>query len=207
MHSSHVRERGDDRRGYRGGMVALATTGGLMSEVINFQRELAEAEVALLKAEETYGKDHVQVSYCLDRIVRLLRSNNVRLLDATNMEARARAIRVKHNQDAMANVSSKMQDISDAVLTAAYRKQKERSRQMFVTLGVLLLVAVGIYSVVLVPTPQMQQARDALVKAGQGLNPSAFVNNFAEQATSKARQAAAQQAKRTSEVNNLLDQN
>jgi hypothetical protein len=61
-------------------------------------RLLEEMEKSLQKMEQTLGKDHPVVGKILDSYAKLLRKNNLRHLDALNMEARAKAIRAKQNQ-------------------------------------------------------------------------------------------------------------
>jgi hypothetical protein len=60
---------------------------------------LEQTEDSLRKMEKTLGPDHIVVAQILDTYARLLRQHNHRILDAINMEARAKAIRAKHNQE------------------------------------------------------------------------------------------------------------
>jgi len=62
-------------------------------------RLIEEMEKSLHNMEKTLGNDHLVVAKILDSYARLLRQNNLRHLDALNMEARAKAIRAKHNQE------------------------------------------------------------------------------------------------------------
>ncbi len=59
---------------------------------------IEEMEKSLHNMEKSLGPDHMVVSKILDSYAKLLRQNNLRHLDALNMEARAKAIRAKHNQ-------------------------------------------------------------------------------------------------------------
>ncbi|MBX9720462.1 MAG: hypothetical protein K2X81_03610 [Candidatus Obscuribacterales bacterium] len=59
---------------------------------------IEEMDKSLHTMEQNLGPDHLVVSKILDSYAKLLRQNNTRHLDALNMEARAKAIRAKHNQ-------------------------------------------------------------------------------------------------------------
>ncbi len=59
---------------------------------------IEEMEKSLRNMEQSLGMDHLLVAKILDSYAQLLRQNNLRHLDALNMEARAKAIRAKHNQ-------------------------------------------------------------------------------------------------------------
>ncbi len=59
---------------------------------------IEEMEKSLRNMEKSLGMDHPVVAKILDSYASLLKQNNIRHLDALNMEARARAIRAKHNQ-------------------------------------------------------------------------------------------------------------
>lgn len=65
-------------------------------------RLIEETEKSLRSMEQTLGPEHPVVGKLLDSYAKILRQNNVRLLDAVNMEARAKAIRAKHNKTAAA---------------------------------------------------------------------------------------------------------
>lgn len=56
-------------------------------------------EESLRNMEKTLGPDHPVVAKILDTYAKLLRQHNYRIIDAINMEARAKAIRAKHNQE------------------------------------------------------------------------------------------------------------
>lgn len=60
---------------------------------------IEQTDESLRKMEKTLGPDHPVVGKILDTYAKLLRQNNHRVLDAINMEARAKAIRAKHNQE------------------------------------------------------------------------------------------------------------
>jgi hypothetical protein len=57
--------------------------------------ELKEAEAAVAEAEKKLGPDHPDLADKLQRYAALLRQTEKRVLDAVNVEARARAIRAK----------------------------------------------------------------------------------------------------------------
>lgn len=59
---------------------------------------LEEMDKSLHNMEQTLGMDHMLVAKICDSYAQILRQNNIRPLDALNMEARAKAIRAKHNQ-------------------------------------------------------------------------------------------------------------
>lgn len=61
-------------------------------------RNIEEMEKSLRNVEQAMGPDHMVVAKILDSYAKLLRQNNIRHLDAVNMEARAKHIRAKHNQ-------------------------------------------------------------------------------------------------------------
>jgi hypothetical protein len=61
-------------------------------------RNIEEMEKSLRNLEQAMGPDHMVVAKILDSYAKLLRQNNIRHLDALNMEARAKHIRAKNNQ-------------------------------------------------------------------------------------------------------------
>lgn len=61
-------------------------------------RIIEEMDKSLRNMEQAMGPDHPVVAKILDSYAKLLRQNNIRHLDAVNMEARAKHIRAKHNQ-------------------------------------------------------------------------------------------------------------
>jgi hypothetical protein len=54
---------------------------------------IAKAEEAIEDAKRTFGEDDLKVAECLEHCVKLMKAAKLRLLDAANMEARAKAIR------------------------------------------------------------------------------------------------------------------
>jgi tetratricopeptide (TPR) repeat protein len=59
----------------------------------NINKLIRQAQRDLTAVEEIYGTASVEVSHKLDAYASILREHNVRLLEAANLEARARAIR------------------------------------------------------------------------------------------------------------------
>lgn len=62
----------------------------------DFEKQITEAESALKNAEQQFGPSSVEVAQCLESCARLLRQAKVRILDAANMEARAKVIRTQN---------------------------------------------------------------------------------------------------------------
>ncbi len=100
-------------------------------------RLIEEMEKSLHTMEQNLGPDHIVVSKILDSYAKLLRQNNTRHLDALNMEARAKAIRAKHNQLEAEKQSQGMDtDVAaEKVLTAS---------KIRFTVWVLSVVALGL---------------------------------------------------------------
>jgi hypothetical protein len=63
------------------------------NELLN--KQLREAEIAVVEAERTYGPENPEVAEKLLKYASLLRQTHKRTLDAVNVEARAKAIRAK----------------------------------------------------------------------------------------------------------------
>ena len=61
-------------------------------------RIIEEMDKSLKNMEQAMGPDHMVVAKILDSYAKLLRQKNIRHLDALNMEARAKHIRAKLNQ-------------------------------------------------------------------------------------------------------------
>lgn len=101
---------------------------------------IEQTEDSLRKMEKTLGPDHPVVGKILDTYARLLRQNNYRVLDAINMEARAKAIRAKHNQ-VEAEAQAKAFD-EDPVLTAQSRP-KVSANTLKLMFWLLALVLAG----------------------------------------------------------------
>jgi hypothetical protein len=66
-----------------------------MEDDILLNKQLREAEIAVVEAERTYGPENPEVAEKLLKYASLLRQTHKRTLDAVNVEARAKAIRAK----------------------------------------------------------------------------------------------------------------
>lgn len=175
-----------------------------MYKKASFESDLANAEEALRKAEEANGKDHLTVSYCLDEIVRLLNSNGVRRLDAVNMEARARAIRIKHNTSAMSTVSAEVQDISESIKVATQRHKQEKARRarMAAILVCACLAYVG--KVAVAPSPSELKARVAFMKTAHEMNPATLVKNMIDKGKQAAKDVEEANKKHNDEIEKFM---
>lgn len=129
---------------------------------------IEQTDESLRKMEKTLGPDHPVVGKLLDTYARLLRQNNHRVLDAINMEARAKAIRAKHNQeeaDAQAKVFS---GVADA------QKPKPRSPlsagRLKLFLWVIVAVLVGTVTVSGMRTAKTVGKHDAKTKTLKSSN-------------------------------------
>lgn len=60
---------------------------------------IQQTEESIGKMEKSLGPDHIVVAQMLDTYAKLLRQHNYRVIDAVNLEARAKKIRAKHNQE------------------------------------------------------------------------------------------------------------
>ena len=103
---------------------------------------LEQTEESLRKMERALGPDHAAVGKILDTYARLLRQNNYRVLDAINMEARAKAIRAKHNQQE-AESQAKLFDEQTAVAPSNVRATAATVKAIFWTLALIMVVVIG----------------------------------------------------------------
>jgi hypothetical protein len=71
---------------------------------LDIQQRIQEAEADLKSAELQFGPNAPRVAECLEAFAKLLKDNKLRLLDAANMEARARVIRDSTSQQTAAQV-------------------------------------------------------------------------------------------------------
>jgi hypothetical protein len=175
-----------------------------MYKKANFETAIADAEEALRKAEEANGKDHLSVSYCLDEIVRLLNSNGVRRLDAVNMEARARAIRIKHNSSALSSVSSEVQEISESikVATQRHKQSKARRNRLLAIVACVCLAFVG--KVMFAPSPSELKAREAFMKTANEINPATMVKNMLDKGKTAAKEVEEANKKHNDEIEKFM---
>ena len=173
-----------------------------MYQGVDFDADLAQAEAALKTAEETHGPDHIQVSYCLDNIARLLRSNGVRKLDAINMEARAKAIRIKTNSDDMAKLTRQQHEVSDAIRTASRRQQKDKSRSALVTACIVLVCTGVVAKLLLAPTPSEKKMTESVLKEVNKVLPSTIIKGYID----KGQQAVKEVEEANKKHNEQIDQ-
>lgn len=139
--------------------------------------ELSDAEAALKKAELKHGNDHIAVSYCLDNVVRILRSRGIRALDAANMDARARAIRINCNNDSAGDAYRKMVDISEAIAVATKRQRAERQRRTIVRLLSVVVIGLVVGKLTLAPSRAEREFVGGAIKNVHSVLPTSYVQN------------------------------
>lgn len=102
---------------------------------------IEQTDESLRKMEKTLGPDHPVVGKILDTYAKLLRQNNHRILGAINMEARAKAIRAKHNQEEAEAQAKVFEDTSTHKPIQRQQPGVSASRvRMFFWLVVIILV-------------------------------------------------------------------
>lgn len=97
---------------------------------------LEEMDKSLKNMEQTLGMDHPVIAKLLDSYAKLLRQNNIRHLDALNMEARAKAIRAKENKE-------QAQKQSEGLAETKQEKHMSSDQMRMVSLGIAGLLACG----------------------------------------------------------------
>ncbi len=97
---------------------------------------LEEMDKSLKNMEQTLGMDHPVIAKLLDSYAKLLRQNNIRHLDALNMEARAKAIRAKENKE-------KAQKQSEGLAETKQEKHMSSDQMRMVSFGIAGLLACG----------------------------------------------------------------
>lgn len=109
-------------------------------------RLIEEMEKSLHNMERSLGQDHLVIAKILDSYARLLRQNNLRHIDALNMEARAKAIRAKHNQKEAENQAKGLDPIvhTEKMVSSG----QVRFALWLVSLVVLVGFVVGAFTVV-----------------------------------------------------------
>lgn len=125
------------------------------------QKLLDDSEKALQQVERSLGAEHEVVAKMLDTYAQLLRQNNIRYLDAINMEARAKAIRAKLNKTAAVQQASKLGEEFDRKRKES-RQQAKRNEAILGILVVCLLLGGGI---VLYKSMQPKPDMDPLAEA------------------------------------------
>lgn len=175
-----------------------------MYKGVDFDRDLAEAQAALKKAEETYGPDHVNVSYRLDEMAKLLRSNGGRTLDAVNIEARAKVIRIKANKTDMQKLTSQHHEISDAVRTAGQKQQAEKTRQAFTTVAIVCVCLVIAGRLLLAPSPSERQAAQSFLKNVKTMLPTTIVQNMVDKGQASAKDVEVANKKHNDQIEQYM---
>lgn len=97
---------------------------------------IEEMDKSLKNMEQSLGMDHPVIAKLLDSYATLLRQNNIRHLDALNMEARAKAIRAKQNK-----VQSEKQ--SEGLAETKQEKHMSADQMRMVSFGIAGLLACG----------------------------------------------------------------
>lgn len=173
----------------------------------NLAREIEEAEAALKQAEVESGMDDVKVSYRLDALVRLFRDNGVRALDATNMEARARAIRVKANSADMAKVTPKMQQVSEAVKYASVRQRKEKSSRALVVACTAVVLGLVAAKFAFMPTPAERKGTAEILKKVQAVLPTTMVQGMIDKGQQAVKDVEVANKKHNDEIDQVMQGN
>lgn len=101
-------------------------------------RLIEEMDKSLHNMEKSLGPDHPVVAKILDSYAKLLRQNNIRHLDAVNMEARAKHIRAKNNQQ-----EEKAQSQGLAPLKAQKRMSMTQARLLTWGISGIALIGFG----------------------------------------------------------------
>lgn len=120
---------------------------------------IAEMDKSLQNMERSLGPEHPVIAKILDSYAKLLRQNNLRHLDAVNMEARAKAIRAKHNQK---EAEEQAKDLEPLV----HHKKSVSTGQIraFVwSISILVLLVVSAATVQIIRTG-LPQTSSAIVK-------------------------------------------
>jgi hypothetical protein len=152
----------------------------MLYEDADKDQDLGKAELALKEAEEKFGPEDERVSYALDHFARLLRQAGTRTLDAANMEARARAIRVKRNSMETFKDPQAMQDISDAIKWANQRRRQEKTRKTIVFSAATVIVLAVIAKLVLMPSESERTAVNEAMKTAEQFMPTTIVQNMVQ---------------------------
>lgn len=97
---------------------------------------IEEMDKSLKNMEHSLGMDHPVIAKLLDSYATLLKQNNIRHLDALNMEARAKAIRAKQNK-----VQSEKQ--SEGLAETKQETHMSADKMRMVSFGIAGLLACG----------------------------------------------------------------
>jgi hypothetical protein len=170
----------------------------------HFQSQLAEAEALVKKAEQENGVNDISVSYRLDAVVRLLRSKGLRLQDANEMETRARRIRVDINTGQMAKLTPLSRDISEAIRTAAKRKEEEKAKSTMITVAVTSLVLVVAVRLIYFPSAGERAATLGALKGINKVMPTTVVMDMINKGETMLNDTKEATDKHNEEVNKWL---
>lgn len=168
-----------------------------MYEDANADSDLGKAEAMLKEAEAKYGPDDEKVSYALDRVARILRTSGTRALDAANMEARARAIRIKRNSNEVCKDVRAMEDINEAIKTANQRRRNDKNRKVLVVAGLAIACSLLAWRYLVAATPEEKVAVEGMIKTVEPYMPQTLVKNMIDKG-----QVAVDDAKQASEKHN-----
>lgn len=97
---------------------------------------IEEMDKSLHNMEQSLGMDHPVVAKILDSYATLLRQNNLRPIDALNMEARAKKIRAKNNQ-------AEAQKQTEGLASTVQEKHMSASQMRMVSLLLAGLLLIG----------------------------------------------------------------
>jgi hypothetical protein len=175
-----------------------------MYEGVDFEKDLAAAEAALKTAEETFGPDHVNVSYALDKVSKLLRSKGVRTLDAVNLEARAKQIRIKANKDHMSSLTSEQREISANIKVATVKQDKAKSRNATlaaVFAVVCLLVTAKLF---LAPTASERKMTQNVLASVKQMMPTTVLQHMVDTGMKAADEAKAAGKKHSDQLDSYM---
>jgi len=178
-----------------------------MSINAHLEKELADAEAALQKAEEEFGKDDIKVSYRLDAIVRILNTNKIRTLDAKNLEARARQIRIKVNQADLAKITPQMQQVSEAVKIASKRQEKEKNQRGLVSACVVLVFAGIACKYIFYPTPGERKIGLEIMKKVDAVLPSTMVKQMIDKGQQAVKDVEVANKAHSDQIDRVMDGN
>ena len=134
-----------------------------MNKDVHLDAEIAQAEADVKTAEAEHGPNDIRVSYRLDALAKLLRKQGVRVLDAANIEARAKAIRVKLNTGAISTLTPQSHDISEAVRTASKRNEEERRKRTYIKVGSIVVVSLIAAKLILSPPTGAHEAMQRIL--------------------------------------------
>jgi len=176
-----------------------------MDTYSQMDREISDAEAALKQAEEIYGKNHIKVSYCLDDLVRILRTRGARALDCANMEARARAIRIRCNGQ-QSTSSRHMGEITEAMTIASKRMRSEKRRRAILVSVCVVAIGLAIGKLVLAPSQAERTLVQKSIKNVESALPTTYVQNVVIQGKAAADSAQTANDLHNKQIESFVDQ-